>query len=170
MIHSNESLKDILAKRLGRIDPNKIVVVGVGNRMRGDDVIGPILLDSLQEVLPHLIDAGATPEEYMSIIKRLNPEIIIFLDALELGFPPGTIHIVEMDAIFPNYENTHGLSLDVLLQYLSEETGADVFIIGIQYGQISHIPGLSPEMKESIKVCAELIQLVVACRARKKSL
>ena len=45
-----------LVSRLGTVDPDRIVVAGVGNRMMGDDAIGPVLLDALHGSLPHLID------------------------------------------------------------------------------------------------------------------
>ena len=163
-MHSSEltqTFQTLLTKRLEGIDPEKIVVVGVGNRMRSDDAIGLVLLDALRDVLFHLIDAGTTPEEYLSIIKRLDPEVIIFLDALERGFPPGTICIVEKGDILPHHENSHYLSLNILLEYLIMETGADVFIIGIQYGTISFGSGLSPEVEEGVLICAKIMREVI---------
>jgi hydrogenase maturation protease len=160
MMHSSEltqSFQTLLTKRLEGIDPKRVVVVGVGKRMRGDDAVGLVLLDTLRDVLFHLVDAGNTPEEYLSIIKRLDPHVIIFLDALDRGLPPGTICLVEKDDIQPRYESSHNLSLDILLEYLACETGADVFVVGIQYGTISFGSGLSPEVEESVLICARVI-------------
>jgi len=162
-MHSSPCTLEIhLKERLRGIDPEKIVVVGVGNRMRGDDALGLVLLDALKGVFSHLIDAGTTPEEYLSIIKRRNPEVIIFLDAIERDLPPGTICIIERDDILPQHECSHHLSLDILLQYLALETGADVFIIGITVETISPVFGLSSEVKESISICADIIRSAIS--------
>ena len=139
------------------MDPSRIVLVGVGNRMKGDDAIGPVLLDSLQGFFPHCIDTGNTPEEYTNVIKRLNPSVIIFLDALDLGAAPGEMRIIEPSGITRLRGSTHTLSLDLILEYLKEETRADVFVIGLQYASISAEPGLSPGMDEAVRVCAEAI-------------
>lgn len=147
-----------LVSRLGTVDPDRIVVAGVGNRMMGDDAIGPVLLDALHGSLPHLIDAGTAPEEYTGVIKRLNPSVIVFLDALDLGAEPGEIRIIEPDGISQVRGSSHTLSLDLILQYLAEETGADVFIIGLQYAEIGPESGLSPGMEESILKCAGMIR------------
>ena len=86
---------------------------------------------------------GPAPEEYTGVIKRLNPSVIVFLDALDLGAEPGEIRIIEPDGISQVRGSSHTLSLDLILQYLAEETGADVFIIGLQYAEIGPESGLS---------------------------
>ena len=146
-----------LTLRLGSLNPDEIIFIGVGNRMKGDDAIGPILLDLLHESFPHRIDAGVAPEEYTSQIKRLKPSAIVFLDALDLGSHPGEIQIIESEEITRLRGSTHTLSLDLILEYLTEETGADVFVIGIQYARIDDEPGLSPGIEDSIRECAALI-------------
>ncbi|MDD1729985.1 MAG: hydrogenase maturation protease [Methanospirillum sp.] len=146
-----------LSLRLGSLDPDEIIFVGVGNRMKGDDAIGPILLDLLHESFSHRIDAGVAPEEYTSVIKRLKPSAIVFFDALDLGSLPGEIQIIEPEEIARFRGSTHTLSLDLILEYLAEETGADVFVIGIQYARIHDEPGLSPGIEYSIRECAALI-------------
>lgn len=147
-----------IARRLGGTDPGRIVVVGVGNRMRGDDAIGPFLADALRGSLPHLIDAGTVLEEYTGVIKRTNPAIIVFLDALDLGTIPGTIRILEPGEIAEVQRSSHGLSLDLILQYLAEETRAEVFLIGIQYAAVTSEPGLSPGVEKAVESCAEMIR------------
>ncbi|MDD1725139.1 MAG: hydrogenase maturation protease [Methanospirillum sp.] len=147
-----------LDHRLRGVDPARIVVAGVGNRMRRDDAIGPVLLDALQGSLPHLIDAGTVPEEYTGVIKRCNPSVIVFLDALDLGTASGTIRILEPEEIADLRRSAHGLSLDLILQYLAGETGAEVFVIGIQYGEVTSEPGLSPGIQEAVRICAGMIR------------
>lgn len=150
-----------LSRRLGTSNPDQIVFVGIGNRMRGDDAIGPVLLDRLRGSISHLVDTGVTPEEYTGVIKRLNPLSIIFLDAVDFGGMPGQMRIIEMEEISSYQGSTHKISLDVLMEYLKEETGADVFLIGVQSAQISYLHGLSPGMTEALEACAEQIKVAI---------
>jgi hydrogenase 3 maturation protease len=57
-----EELEGKLKARIGDLPPEKIVFVGVGNRFRGDDAAGPVIIDMLADRVPHAIDAGPSPE------------------------------------------------------------------------------------------------------------
>lgn len=160
----SESLKEvqrILIQRLGGVDPDRIVMVGVGNRMLGDDAFGPLLIDLLQDVSSRCLDAGVVPEEYTSQIKRMNPHAIIFLDAIDHGGIPGEIRIIEPDQILSARESSHILPLNLIMEFLKEETCADVFLIGVQYHDISPESGLSPEMEHALQRCVDLIGAMI---------
>ncbi len=51
----------------------------------------------------------------------------------------------------------HKISLEILMEYLQEETGADVFIIGIQPAVVAQSSGLSPESSQAVRHCAGVI-------------
>jgi hydrogenase 3 maturation protease len=137
------------------------VFVGVGNRMLGDDGIGPALLDLLRESVPHVVDAGVTPEDYTGVIRRLEPLVIIFLDAVDWGADPGCVRIVETGEVSRVRMGVHKISPEVLMEYLHEETGADVFIIGVQPANIAPSRGLSPGSRRAVRQCAEIILSVL---------
>lgn len=151
------NLKAELAVRFGDADPDRIVFVGVGNRMRGDDGIGPGLLDLLKEHVHHGIDAGEAPEDYTGILKRLNPEVIVFLDALDWGAAPGQVKIVGAHEVSQVRMGIHKISLEILMDYLTEETGADVFILGIQPEGVHNSPVLSERSGKAVRYCASII-------------
>ena len=135
-----------------------IIFVGVGNRMRGDDAIGPVLIDLLNGQVSHAIDAGNVPENYTSIIKRLKPEVIVLIDAVNFdGRSPGYAGLLEIEDIEKRRISVHNFSLDVIMGYLKEETGADVFMIGVQPAVISEVEGLSPGLKRSLSDLAAII-------------
>lgn len=137
-------LETALAERLKGIPADRIVFVGVGNRFRGDDAIGPMIIDLLTGKVPHAIDAGSAPENVTGVIKKLKPRAIVFIDALLFkDAPPGSAYIVESDEISQK-GFSHTLSLDFVMDYLRAETGADLFLIGMQPGYIGDMEGLSP--------------------------
>jgi hydrogenase 3 maturation protease len=147
-----EELEQKLKARIGGLPADKIVFVGVGNRSRGDDAIGPLVIDRLAGHVPHVIDAGPSPENVTGAIKKLKPAVIVLIDALIFkDLPPGAPQIVEIDDIRHRGETTHTLSLDVVMEYLKIETGADVFMIGIQPARIVDGEGLSPGIDKSIE-------------------
>jgi hydrogenase 3 maturation protease len=120
--------------------------------MRGDDALGPMIVDQLIDHGLLGIDAGPTPENVTGKIKRLQSEAIIFIDALVFrDLPAGSPGIVDIDDLRQCGGSSHTLSLDFVMDYVKAETGADVFMIGVQPGQISESEGLSPGMAESIE-------------------
>ena len=156
-------LEQMLKARIGRFPPDQIVFVGVGNRFQGDDAAGPALADMLADRVPHAIDAGPAPENVTSAVKKLKPKAIVLIDALIFkGLAPGTPKIVEIDEIRRLGESTHTLSLDVVMEYLKMETGADVFMIGVQPGRIAEGEGLSPGVEEALE---KIVQCIIASLA-----
>jgi hydrogenase maturation protease len=151
-------LTERLKTRLGGVLPDRMVFVGVGNRYRGDDAIGPVIIDKIGGSVPHAIDAGPSPENVTGAIKKLKPQAIVFIDALIFrDLPPGAPAIVEIEDIRHLGESTHTLSLDVVMEYLKHETMADVFMIGVQPYLISDHEGLSQGMEEKLCRIAEAI-------------
>ena len=61
-----------LAKLKNRLQ-GKALIVGIGNRLRGDDGVGPEIINRLSSPLPHLLlfDVGETPENYLGKIVLL---------------------------------------------------------------------------------------------------
>lgn len=157
MTGASDSLKTELMSRLSTAKPDRVVFVGVGNRMRGDDGIGPVLIDLLNGRVSHALDAGGTPENFTGAVKRLNPAVIVFLDALDFGASPGCAKIIESADIMRYGMSTHTFSLDVVMDYLEAETGAAVFLIGVQSACISHMPGLTPVAEKFLKDYADII-------------
>lgn len=158
-------LEGRLASRIGSIPPENVVFVGVGNRSRGDDAIGPTVIDMLSGNVPHTIDAGPAPENITGAVKKLKPAAIVFVDALIFrDLPPGIPLMVEIDEIRRCGYSAHTLSLDVVMEYLKKETNADVFMIGVQPGHIADGEGLSPGMEQSVE---KLVSIIV--RAVKKN-
>ncbi|CAJ35966.1 hydrogenase 3 maturation endopeptidase HyCI [Methanocella arvoryzae] len=157
-----EDLVEALKARLKGIPADRIVFVGVGNRFRGDDAAGPLVIDLLAEKVPHAIDAGSAPENITGAIKKLKPKAIVIIDALIFkDAPPGSAFIVESEEIAQR-GFSHTLSLDFVMDYLREDTGADVFLIGVQPGYLGDTEGLSPGMREALEKIATTILDAIA--------
>ena len=112
----------------------KVSIVGIGNRLRGDDGVGPEIIKRVENPLPSLLlfDVGEAPENYLGKIVKQKPDAIVFIDAVDFDAPPGTIKVIETDDIRNESLSTHNVSLNLVAKYLQKETSADVFLLGIQ--------------------------------------
>ena len=105
--------------------------MGVGNKQNGDDAIGPYVATELQKHTSPMIkaiDCGILPENYTSIIKQMNPETIVVVDAVDMGLPPGEIRRIPQNKLGSISISTHGMPLSVLIKYLQKVTSTIIFI------------------------------------------
>ena len=150
-----------LAKLKNRLQ-GKVSVVSIGNRLRGDDGVGPEIINRLSSPLPRLLlfDVGETPENYLGKIVKQKPDTIVLIDAVDLGAPPGTIKIIEKDDIKDESLSTHNASLNLVVKYLQKETSADVFLLGIQPKTIEFGKEISQSVKEGLEKIVRMLERV----------
>ncbi len=106
--------------------------------MRGDDAAGIEvirLLKKRKKTNAVLIDAGTVPENYLNKISETNPDIIILIDAADMQQPPGTVLELSPEDLGCFSFSTHSGSLSLVIDYLKQETKADIRLIGIQPGK-----------------------------------
>jgi len=103
----------------------------IGNPDGGDDAVGPYVADGLKNSNIMVLNCSTTPENYTSVVKRHNPNILIIIDAVDMGLKPGNIRIVPKEKIGVMTISTHGIPLSILIGYL-EQYVKKIFLIGIQ--------------------------------------
>jgi hydrogenase 3 maturation protease len=117
--------------------PARIAVVGVGNELNGDDGAGVRVVRELAARLPAtpgvlLIDGGVAPENFTGPIRRFRPDLVLEIDAAQLGATPGTAAWVDWREADGLSASTHTLPPSVLAAFLTQELGCQVALIGIQ--------------------------------------
>lgn len=135
----------------------RVAVVGVGQRLRGDDGAGPAVarrLAALAGASLQVVDAGHAPENCLGPIVRFGPDAILFVDAACGGLAPGELTWLRPDEADSRGGSTHTLSLAMLAAYLSAETGAAVHVLGIEPGEMAFGEGLSPVVEETVAQAA----------------
>ena len=96
------------------------------------------------------IDAEESPEDWLIRIVDLKPDVILVIDAIDLHAEPGSIAVLESEALPEAFcYSTHRLSLRTLL-HLWEKSGSKTLVLGIQPKDVIFREGLSPEVKMSI--------------------
>jgi hydrogenase 3 maturation protease len=155
---SLELLVDFLHPRFS----GQVVLLGVGNRLRGDDRAGIEFIVKLREkwcankssanfeAKRLLVDAGEFPEDWFIRILDLKPEVVIVVDAVDIQSDPGSVAVLDVDALpeSPCF-STHRLPLKNLLK-LWEKNGSKTMVIAIQPENLDFGENLSPRVEMSI--------------------
>ncbi len=137
------NLKDILKE--------KSVLLCLGNRDRGDDGVGPRLASEIKDKVNFkVIDAGVAPENYTGVIKRLDPDTIVIVDAVYFDGKPGDIRLFSGDDLRVGKISTHDMSPKLLIQYLKSSTDAKIYVLGIRPGSNKFGQDLSPEVRAAL--------------------
>jgi hydrogenase 3 maturation protease len=149
------------------------IVLGIGNRLGGDDAAGTCVVDILNPALRTLsagqhktkallpteimaIDVGTAPESYTSVIRRHRPGLLILIDAADMGLPPGVIRAITPERISILSFSTHNIPLSTFISYVEEFCG-EILIVGVQPEQTGMGDGLSKAVRKSVKKLAETI-------------
>ncbi|MEW6557379.1 MAG: hydrogenase maturation peptidase HycI [Elusimicrobiota bacterium] len=135
------------------IDSN-ILVIGIGNTLKGDDGVGTAVIKNLKLKMKNemikLLDVGAVPENYTKEIRELKPATIILIDAVEMDEKPGIIKIIDEKEITAGYFTTHNIPLNLFIDYVKEQTKAKIIFIGIQPKSTKFGEPLSAPVKNAV--------------------
>ena len=146
----------------------EILVVGVGNRLLGDEGIGPHIVDNLLQLPmpPHvsILDCGC---DLLNLVSYLNrPQKIIVVDAICAGGKPGEIHkfdFKELEITQAKTCSAHQVQMTDAIELLKQVcpclTDCEITVIGIEPKAIELSADLSKEVRESI---ADLTRLLLA--------
>lgn len=140
----------------------KVVVIGAGNPLMGDDGVAQEVLQRLKERIPEwveLVDAGTNSLD--ALIDAKDAECVILVDAIDAGEPAGTLFRLDSDTIrkcgIPSRRiSLHQMTFAECLA-LAELTGFDpekLIVLGIQPAVVE------PRMRLSETVAEKLPQLV----------
>ncbi len=141
---------------LENISPKKnIIVAGVGNLMRGDDGVGIYTVKKLKKKgFKQVYNCQTTPENYLSKICRNSPDLVLFIDAVELGKTPGYIDIKKAKEVSAGF-TTHNSGLDLVAEFIQNDCGADIYVIAVQPEK------LEGNMSEEVKTAGDKIASIL---------
>jgi len=137
----------------------RIVIVGMGDRMKGDDGAGSIVAEKLTRTIKRkdirIIDAGNAIENYIGLIEKFHPDTVVVIDAVDFGGSPGEIKTMDPDELQEITTSTHTFSLPLLINHIKITTGARCNLVGIQPKKIDVSENISTEIQKSIKKLIE---------------
>lgn len=146
------------SKLLERLKGKRFGVVGVGNVIKGDDGAGCELIAAMEGRIDlPIVDCCEVPENYGGWVERQDLEAAVYVDAVDFGGEPGEVRIIPIEKLMMTASSTHSLSLHYMIIYLKEEWKGDPIMIGIQPKEMKLGEGLSDEVKEGVRLLAEIL-------------
>jgi hydrogenase 3 maturation protease len=136
-----------------------IVVLGVGNYLHGDDGVGPAVAERLAALgLPEVsaYNCGMTPENFTGVVRRMRPDLLVIVDAAEMGLAAGSVRRIPSEKIHDTTIGTHMLALSHLVRFLMDVVD-QILVVGVQPGCLWEGENLSEDAKEGVR---EIVQVI----------
>jgi len=141
-----------LFEQLEGLGGSRTVILGIGNTLKGDDAVGPLVCEGLAgRVRAEVIDAGAVPENYIQAIIRKNPQTLLIIDAIDFGAAAGTINVFRPNQLGSAAISTHTLSPRLFVDMIKQDIEVDVYFLGIQPVQTELGRALSPPVEQALQ-------------------
>jgi len=155
-----------LFEQLKGLGGSRTVIVGMGNTLKGDDAVGPLVCEGLAgKVCAEVIDAGAVPENYIQPIIRKNPQTLLIIDAIDFGAAAGTIKVFRPDQLGSAAISTHALSPRLFVDMIRRDIEVDVYFVGIQPGQTKLGRALSAPVEQALQQVIQTLAEVFVDKA-----
>ena len=160
-----------LVADLRRALRGRALVVGVGNAGRGDDGVGPAVVEKLRqweapgvaEPSPagsglSVLDVGDTPERYLGPMADSGATTVVFVDAVDFGGRPGQAVLLEQQDLPRRSCVTHRSGLGLVMHYLREQAGQHSVLVGVQPASLAPGAGLMPAVATTVDGIAAAIR------------
>ncbi|MCF7824080.1 MAG: hydrogenase maturation protease [Candidatus Marinimicrobia bacterium] len=144
----------------------ELTIIGIGNRLRGDDALGPVLIDKLREVdwpEVELVDIGS---DAIGLLEHLEDRHKVWIvDVCQMGRTPGSIvkfdpedadMVLDQDPL-----SLHGLGLaETIRMARSLQMVPEEFkIIGVEPDSIQFNTQLSQAVQQAMETIVKEISL-----------
>jgi hydrogenase 3 maturation protease len=156
-VHTFTRTAPALNTRLPKINPQtRLAILGIGSELRCDDAAGVMVARRLMSRLPErpnllILDTGAVPESFTGPVRRFDPEIVLLVDAADMGLEPGGVGVVEWHEAGGLSASTHTLPVPVVAQYLQSELNCRVFLVGLQPHKLEFLEKMTPAGHQAVE-------------------
>ncbi|HEU0293043.1 MAG TPA: hydrogenase maturation protease [Anaerolineales bacterium] len=147
----------------------RVLILGVGNMLFGNDGFGPEVIDHLTRhyVIPddiYAIDVGTGARKVLFTVSlsEIRPQEIVIVDAVDWGEEIGTVAQIPVESL-PITKvddfSLHQVPTSNLLRELQDDCAVTVTVIVCDVGPIAQViqPGLSPHVYQSVMDACEQI-------------
>ena len=143
-------MKREIVKQLEGFLRGEWVILGIGNRLRGDDGFGSIVAERLGKVTSseRIFDGGVAPENFLGKIAKLNPRSMLILDAVVFDGEPAELRIFTPDDFGEQLTLTHGpTDFKLIKSFLGD---VDMRILAANPVSVKFGAKLSPQIDKCI--------------------
>jgi hydrogenase maturation protease len=152
----------------------RVVVIGVGNALRGDDGVGPAVAERVRAEIPAGVEVTVCEEEPTRLIEAFGgADVAVVVDAVSTGAAPGTLHRFDAsDAPVPSRElrsSTHALGIGETLE-LARALGRlprRTIVFGVEGSDFVARDGLTAPVAGAVgRASAAVVEEVTACTSK----
>ncbi len=148
-----------LREKLREFIGTKILILGIGNTLKGDDGIGSLACQRLlpKKTCANVIDAATVPENYIQQIVRKSPRNLIVIDAVDFAAPPGTVKLFRLEELSSLTTSTHAASPLLFIDMVKQQIDLNVCFIGVQPAHTKLAVPLSAEAIEAVQQLVDML-------------
>lgn len=165
MLTNSESNLDILPSFCS----SRVLILGVGNVLFGNDGFGPEVIDHLTHhfAIPddvYAIDVGTGARKVLFTVSlsETRPQEIVIVDAVDWGQEIGSVSEIPVESL-PITKvddfSLHQVPTSNMLRELQDDCGVKVTVIVCDVGEVPQMiePGLSPDIQQSVvQACQQI--------------
>ncbi len=170
-------MSSTLSKQKLHTSRRNITIVGVGNRLLGDEGVGLHIIDNLFRIpMPscvNIIDCGCDLLSLMSYLN--NPSKLVIIDAVRAGGKPGEIYRFdyrELPTTHAEMNSAHQIrttdAIELLKQVHPALTDSEIIVIGIEPKVMELGTDLSEEVRASLADATTLVLKEISLCAESK--
>jgi hydrogenase 3 maturation protease len=104
-----------------------------------------------------IIDAGDVPENYLGPIEASGADVVLVLDAADLGASPGDLSLIEMSQLKELGVSTHTANLALLFMVIPRAERPEAILVAIQPEQMETGQSLSRNVEIAMKGLEHLL-------------
>jgi len=147
---------------------SRTLIIGIGNKLRGDDAAGLLALKKIKELAPEGVDVIENNGDGAELINKwAGRDKVILIDAVVSGSPPGTIHKFSSPGPIVPTEmfkfSTHLFSVPQAI-YLSASLGnlpKELTIYGIEAKSLDYGAQVSDEVEIAINNIVQFVSQII---------
>lgn len=135
----------------------RTVVIGIGNRLRGDDAAGVVVAERLRPRVPDGVEVVSCDEEPSRLMEAwAGAESVLLVDTVSSGASPGTLHRFDAgeDAVpartFRSSTHAIGIADTIELARALGRLPHRVRVYGIEAGSFETGSSLTPAVESAI--------------------
>lgn len=137
-----------------------LLLLGLGNPLLGDDGVGLRLLEALRSDVSawggrvEAVDGGTQGMALLGYLERRRA--VVLLDAVALGAPPGTVHVLEGDTLLaactPGGQSAHEMGAGELLRAAAMigSLPERLALVGVEPANVATGVGLSATVEAAL--------------------
>jgi hydrogenase maturation protease len=154
-------------KLSGYVRGKRLVILFVGNTSRGDDGAPQLLFRNIRLRLTRirLLDCGTSPQDCIEEVAEREPDVVIFVNAVDRSLPPGAVVVEELQATRSTDSSlvSHKFPLAWVAMLLKttcprQEPPIRTILIGIQIGSTKGRV-TAPVRKSMNRLCQVLMKM-----------